>query len=324
MARTGTDSRTRPELSKAGIDAVWIPPVTKATSAEDNGYGVHDLDLGVRSERNGSHEIWNQAGIDRCHRGLHKNGIAVYVDLVMNHKAGADETERFRVVQVDEMDRTKDISKPFEIEGWTKFTFSGGDQYSSFQWNFTHGTDYDEISKRSGIFRIVGENKSWSDNVDNEFGNYDYLMFANIDYSHPDVRRNARMGQVAGGCAQCGFRLDAIKHINHDFIKEFATAIRKSAEMISTLWGVLESSFRTVETFWIRWITRSICLTCLFIITPAASKAGRSFDLRTIFDDTLVQSHPMNAVTFVDNHDSQPQESLESWVEIGSSRARMR
>ena len=46
-----------------------------------------------------------------------------------------------------------------------------------------------------------------------------------------------------------------------------------------------------------------------------ASKAGRSFDLRTIFDDTLVQSHPMNAVTFVDNHDSRPQESLESWVE---------
>ena len=36
-----------PELSKAGIDAVWIPPVTKASSAEDNGYSVYDLyDLG--------------------------------------------------------------------------------------------------------------------------------------------------------------------------------------------------------------------------------------------------------------------------------------
>ena len=194
MARTGTDSRTRPELSKAGIDAVWIPPVTKATSAEDNGYGVYDLyDLGefdqkgtVRTKYGTKQELID--AIAACH----KNGIAVYVDLVMNHKAGADETERFRVVQVDEMDRTKDISKPFEIEGWTKFTFSGrGDQYSSFQWNFTHfnGTDYDEVSKRSGIFRIVGENKSWSDNVDNEFGNYDYLMFANIDYSHPDVRK---------------------------------------------------------------------------------------------------------------------------------------
>ena len=47
----------------------------------------------------------------------------------------------------------------------------------------------------------------------------------------------------------------------------------------------------------------------------AASKAGREFDLRTILDDTLVKSHPRNAVTFVDNHDTQPHEALESWVE---------
>ena len=237
-----------PELSKAGIDAVWIPPVTKATSAEDNGYGVYDLyDLGefdqkgtVRTKYGTKQELID--AIAACH----KNGIAVYVDLVMNHKAGADETERFRVVQVDEMDRTKDISKPFEIEGWTKFTFSGrGDQYSSFQWNFTHfnGTDYDEVSKRSGIFRIVGENKSWSDNVDNEFGNYDYLMFANIDYSHPDVRKEMlAWGKWLVDTLQCsGFRLDAIKHINHDFIKEFATAMKKKRGDDFTSWGVLES-----------------------------------------------------------------------------------
>ena len=101
--------------------------MTKATSAEDNGYGVYDLyDLGefdqkgtVRTKYGTKQELID--AIAACH----KNGIAVYVDLVMNHKAGADETERFRVVQVDEMDRTKDISKPFEIEGWTKFTFSG-------------------------------------------------------------------------------------------------------------------------------------------------------------------------------------------------------
>ena len=43
--------------------------------------------------------------------------------------------------------------------------------------------------------------------------------------------------------------------------------------------------------------------------------SGRIINLQTIFNDTLVQSHPMNVVTFVDNHDSQPNESLESWVE---------
>lgn len=32
-----------------------------------------------------------------------------------------------------------------------------------------------------------GEGKSWDENVDDENGNYDYLMFANIDYDHPEV-----------------------------------------------------------------------------------------------------------------------------------------
>lgn len=35
------------ELKEAGIDSIWIPPVTKAASNEDNGYGVYDVyDLG--------------------------------------------------------------------------------------------------------------------------------------------------------------------------------------------------------------------------------------------------------------------------------------
>ena len=46
-----------------------------------------------------------------------------------------------------------------------------------------------------------------------------------------------------------------------------------------------------------------------------ASLAGSSYDLRTILDRTLVQQQPALAVTFVDNHDTQPCQSLESWVE---------
>ncbi|WP_337432022.1 glycoside hydrolase family 70 protein, partial [Salmonella enterica] len=33
---------------------------------------------------------------------LHDYGIQVYADVVLNHKAGADETEKFQAVQVDE------------------------------------------------------------------------------------------------------------------------------------------------------------------------------------------------------------------------------
>lgn len=84
---------TAPALKAVGIDSVWVPPVTKAVSAEDTGYGVYDLyDLGeydqkgtVRTKYGTKQALIN--AISECQ----KNGIAVYVDLVMNHKAGADE-----------------------------------------------------------------------------------------------------------------------------------------------------------------------------------------------------------------------------------------
>jgi alpha-amylase len=44
--------------------------------------------------------------------------------LFLNHKGGADETERFMAQEVDFGDRNRIISEPYEIEGWTKFTFS--------------------------------------------------------------------------------------------------------------------------------------------------------------------------------------------------------
>ncbi len=46
-----------------------------------------------------------------------------------------------------------------------------------------------------------------------------------------------------------------------------------------------------------------------------ASQAGANYDLTKIFDNTLVQQQPALAVTLVENHDSQPLQSLESIVE---------
>ena len=46
-----------------------------------------------------------------------------------------------------------------------------------------------------------------------------------------------------------------------------------------------------------------------------ASQEGENFDLQTIFDGTLVLNHPEEAVTFVDNHDTQRGQALESTIE---------
>lgn len=312
-----------PELKAGFIDSVWVPPVTKAITPEDTGYGVYDLyDLGEFDQKGAVRTKYGtkQELVEAIAECL-KNGIAVYVDLVMNHKAGADETEVFEVIEVDPNDRNKEISAPFEIEGWTKFTFPGrGDEYSSFKWDHTHfnGTDFDAKEGRTGVFRINGENKAWNQNVDDEFGNYDYLMFANIDYSHEDVKREMlEWGKWLVDTLQCsGYRLDAIKHINHEFIKEFALEMgKKRGEdfyIVGEFWNDnLEACREFLNT-----VDYQIDLfdVSLHYKLYSAALGGRDFDLTHIFDDTLVQTHPGNAVTFVDNHDSQPHEALESWV----------
>jgi alpha-amylase len=312
------------ELKDKGIDSVWIPPATKAFSSQDTGYGVYDLyDLGefdqkgsVRTKYGTKQELLEAVSTCREH------GINVYADVVMNHKAGADETEVFQVIEVNPDNREEEVSEPFDIEGWTKFTFPNrNEQYSSFKWSFEHfnGTDYDAKRDRTGIFRIMGEHKGWNDHVDHEFGNYDYLMFANIDYNHPDVRSEMiHWGKWFADTLMCsGYRLDAIKHINHTFLRDFVQEmIHHRGEKFYIVGEFWNPDLPACQEF-LNHVDYAIDLfdVALHYKLHEASKLGRAFNLSTIFNDTLVDTHPLHAVTFVDNHDSQPHESLESWVE---------
>ena len=71
-------------------------------------------------------------------KALKENKIQVIADIVLNHKAGGDELEKFNAIKVDEDDRTVAISDVMEIESYTKFTFDGRQKkYSDFEWNFT-------------------------------------------------------------------------------------------------------------------------------------------------------------------------------------------
>ena len=45
------------------------------------------------------------------------------------------------------------------------------------------------------------------------------------------------------------------------------------------------------------------------------SNNSPAYDMRNIFKDTLIDRRPSKAVTFVDNHDTEPGQSLESWVQ---------
>src|SRR6478672_4430051 len=123
-------------LAKLGINAAWLPPAFKATGGGYSvGSDVYDLyDLGEFDQKGtiptkyGTKEEY-QAAV----KALQENGIQVIVDIVLNHLGGADETEKFMAVKVDESHRTNPVSEPIEIEAYTKFTYPGRKgKYSEF------------------------------------------------------------------------------------------------------------------------------------------------------------------------------------------------
>ena len=311
-------------LKEIGVSAVWIPPAYKGTFSGDVGYGAYDLwDLGefnqkgtVRTKYGTKEEL-----IDAINE-LHKYGINVYLDAVLNHKGGADETERFLAIEVDPENRNEEISEPKEIEGWTKFTFPGRNKkYSEFEWSHAlfSGVDYDNLTGKTAIYKIAGENKGWAENVDSELGNYDYLMNADVDYSHPEVRNEIiNWGKwVVNELNLDGFRMDAVKHISEDFIKEFLIEVRKVyGEKFYSVGEYWKGDLDTLKTY----LENIGYETDLFDVGlhfnfHEASVEKENYDLTTILDNSIMLMDPIKAVTFVDNHDSQKGSALESEIE---------
>ena len=141
-----------PHLEEIGVTAVWIPPAYKGKEQNDVGYGTYDLfDLGEFDQKNTVRTKYGtKQELQDAIKALHEHHVGVYLDAVMNHKAGADYTEKFMAKEVDQQNRDKEITDAYEIEGWTGFNFPGrGDKYSDFKWHWYHftGTDYDAATE---------------------------------------------------------------------------------------------------------------------------------------------------------------------------------
>jgi len=309
-------------LENIGITDVWLPPAYKGAGGKnDTGYGVYDLyDLGEFDQKGtvptkyGTKEEYL-----RAIRMLHESNIKVYADIVLNHKMGADETEDVLAVQDDASNRNVSISDAKPIKVWTKYTFPGrGDTYSSFKWNWTHfhGIDWDENTGKAAIYKFYG--KHWDEEVDKENGNYDYLMGADIDLNNVDVVNElSTWGKwYVDTTSIDGFRLDAVKHIRAEFYPEWLGKLRQAfdkklpavGEYWSTNMEVINNYFEKTHE------TMSLFDVPLHYNFYRASISDGAFNMAEIFDGTIVKEKPDKAVTFVDNHDTQIGQSLESWV----------
>lgn len=314
-------------LAGLGVTTVWLPPAYKgASGALSVGYDPYDLfDLG-EFEQKGSvpTKYGTRAQFLKACEVLQEKGIGVMMDVTLNHKGGGDEKERFTVVKVDSEHRDRGISEPYEIEAYTKFTFSGrGEKYSNFQWNFTcfSGVDHAENEEGNHIYRIINDySDQWDEVISSEKGNYDFLMLNDIETRNPSVRAELNYwGKWLH--EQCGFsavRVDAVKHMAPEFYREWLQLLRtntgKNIFAVGEYWEPgnlppLENYLDAVEG------SMSLFDSALHHNFHNASVAGESYDLRQILDHSLMMARPRFAVTLCDNHDTQPLQKSEAPVE---------
>lgn len=315
-------------LASLGITGAWLPPAYKATAGGYSvGYDCYDLfDLGEFDQKGSvPTKYGTKDEYITAIKALKKHHIYTIADVVFNHKAGADELERVSVRKVDPDNRLEFISEVMEIDAWTKFTFPGRHgEYSKFIWDYQcfSGIDRAEDLEEEGIFSIQNQyGDAWEDVPSHEMGNYDYLMFNDIDYRNPAVREELkRWGEwYYKTCGMDGFRLDAVKHISSDFLNEWLDHLKQTFKrdffIVAENW-VIDNVEELESYLHITAGRMQLFDSILHHNFYIASQQGEDYDLSAIFEGTLVQSHPELSVTFVDNHDSQPLQALESYVDF--------
>lgn len=312
------------ELAAAGITALWLPPAYKAISGTDVGYGVYDLyDLGEFNQKGSVRTKYGtKAQYLAAIAAAHNNGLQVYGDVVFNHKGGADFTEWVTATRVQTWDRNVEYGGDTSIQAWTGFDFPGrGNTYSSFKWRWYHfdGVDWAQnLQESDKIYKFRGTGKAWDWRVHDENGNYDYLMYADLDLQHPDVVNELKSWGVwyANATNVDGFRLDALKHIQYGFwngwLDHVRTTTGKTLFTVGELWSYDVQDLHD-------WITdtggrASVFDAPLHLNFFNASRAGGNYDMRDIMDNTMMEQQPALAVTLVENHDTQPLQALESPV----------
>jgi alpha-amylase len=313
------------KLARAGITAVWLPPAYKGIGGgADVGYGVYDMyDLGEFDQKGSVRTKYGTKDqyIDAVSKLGHA-GIQVYADAVLNHRMGADVAEPCRATPYPRGDRVNPKGGLRDIQAYTGFTFPGRKgEHSAFQWHWRHfdAVDYDQLNpgERDTVYLLEG--KQFDDEVSLEFGNFAYLMGCDLDCQNDEVREELiRWGKwYLDSTGVDGFRLDAIKHIAAWFFPEWLDALERHVGrdlfVVGEYWN---NSLSTLQ-----WYINEVGGRMAVFDVPLhynfhrAGREGRRFDMRQILAGSVMMARPSHAVTFVENHDSQPLQALESVVE---------
>lgn len=180
------------------------------------------------------------------------------------------------------------------------FDFPGrGDKYSSVKYHHRHfnGVDWDELQQKHAIYKVA--QARWAQDVSDEHGNYDYLMFSNLDHTNAEVRADIfKWAEWLGTeLPITGMRIDAAKHYSAAFQKDFVEHLRKT---VGADYFLVGEYWRGEIKFLLNYLKLMENRVSLFDV-PLLGKFSvisktEGGDLRKIFRGTLVEQKPSLAV----------------------------
>ncbi len=259
-----TVSQKVSDWESAGIDAIWLPPASKAMNGSTSmGYDPYDyFDLGQYDQKG---SIETRFGSEQELRDLisnaHNHNIAVIADIVINHNSGADSQEDnlFTGTQT-----------------WTDFTEIASGKFTRTQYDF-HPNDYH--TNDSGVFG------GFSDLCHHKSYVQDWLWRSNesvAQYYMHDIGFD-------------GWRFDFVKGFEPWVVKEWLNY--NGGFSVGELW---DANVNTLE--W--WANESNSSAFDFACYYAMDSAFDGNDLNNLNNDMLLKRNPYKAVTFVTNHDT--------------------
>lgn len=167
----------------------------------------------------------------------------------------------------------------------------------------------------------IRSGKGWATDVDKEHGNNDYLMCSNIDYKHPEVRKNISDwgGWMVQEIGVDGFRLDAAQHVSYGFTKAWIEKVQRASvaskgREVLIVGEVWTGELRRIAD-WLDAVQQpagpqvyaydSTLVYNFSRISEDFRTRSVNLDLRTVLDQTLLEARPEAAITLVTNHDTQ-------------------
>lgn len=121
-----------PRLKDMGIDAVWIPPISKGNNGQGSvGYDIFDhYDLGDKYQKGSVNtRVGTKDELLRMIAVMHANGIEVIQDIVLNHVIGAGDLNG--TLGIDPQSTGDDYTNFRYVSYQTPAVYGSGDNYLS-------------------------------------------------------------------------------------------------------------------------------------------------------------------------------------------------